>query len=245
MRIPVPSDLTAVVGHEQVELRWMTNRGGAVIQGYNIYIDESPVVGPDGAVVLPDEETFHDEVYPGDLDPATEFETFEARGLRDGVRYYAAVTIVMASGIEGPPSNMIDFVCHPHGEISLGTSFSGEREGFSFERAEFVNTDAAANQIYFTQIDGKDYLASPGRIDDILQTVRFYPLSINSIRDRFEPPSGSGSDKIRVVEGGSYLLRTSDNKHAKIIVTGFSGSGDDRMIRFVYSYMPMPGYTDF
>jgi len=242
MVIPVPSDLTVDVSHKQAELSWTTNRGDALIKGYNLYINSEPI---GTSTVNQGVKPFNDDVYPGDLDPATDYETFEASGLKNGIRYYAAVSIVMSDGREGPPSPATEFVCHPHGEISLGTSFSGDHEGFSFDRADYVSTDSDDNQIYYTRIGEDDYLASPGRIDDILQSVRFYPLNIKSIDDKFNSPTGKGDDKIRIVKGGGYLLRTADNRYAKMIVKDFEGSGDDRVVHLRYSYMPMPGYTDF
>ena len=132
-----------------------------------------------------------------------------------------------------------------HGEINLNRSYSGERDGYSFARQQYVATDALENQVYFTQIQGEDYLASPSRIDAILPSVEFFSLSITSLRDRMREPQGPGADKIRVIKGGSCLLKTSSGQYAKIIVKGFSGTGDDRQIILDYSFMPVPGNIDF
>jgi hypothetical protein len=75
--------------------------------------------------------------------------------------------------------------------------------------------------------------------------VKFYPINIGSISDSFAVPSGEGDEKIRIVESMGCLMKTEDGKLAKIIVNGFSGSGDDREVHLDFSYMPVPGVTDF
>lgn len=240
-----PTDLRADVNHNYALLAWNTNRNDASIKGYNVYISTSNPVDPGGTAIVADMRPYHEDIYPGDTDPEIEMETFPAENLEDGVEYYAAVTIVFTGDRESWPSNAIKFVCHPQGEITLGRSFSGDNDGFSFIAQEYVATDALENQIYFTQIQGEDYLASPSRIDAILPSISFFPSSINDLKDRVSEPRGAGEDKIKVVKGGSCLLRTSSGQYSKIIVKGFSGTGDSRKINLDYSFMPMPGNLDF
>ncbi|MFH1893175.1 MAG: hypothetical protein ABIK83_10905 [Candidatus Zixiibacteriota bacterium] len=240
-----PTDLTVDVNHNYAFLTWKTNRGNVPIRGYNIYIASGNPVGDDSAMIAAGAVPLNPDTYPGDTDAEIEFETFDANDLEDGVEYFAAVTIVFPGDKESKPSNAIKFVCHPHGEITLNRSYSGERDGYSFARQEYVATDALDNQVYFTQIQGEDYLASPSRIDAILPSVEFFSSSITSLKDRIREPQGPGADKIRVKKGGSCLLKTSSGQYAKIIVKGFSGTGDDRRITLDYSFMPVPGRIDF
>jgi hypothetical protein len=242
-----PTELTAEVGHEQSKLRWRTNRGNAPIMGYNIYLSENRVVdsGSSSGTLAEGIGPANTGVYPGDTDPSTDYETFIAMDLTDGSRYYAAVTIVYSGGAESPPSNMIEFICHPSGEFSLKQRYSGERDGYSFSRADYVASDDLENYIYYVQIGGDDYLLSPSRLDDVLKSVKFYPLKIITIEDQFETPTNPGADKIMIHKGDACLLRTETGQNAKIIVRNFSGSGNEREVSLEYSFMPSPGYTDF
>jgi len=241
-----PTELAAEVNHGRSLLRWQTNRDSAPIMGYNIYVSEDSVLNAGSPIEIAQGiSPFNAVVYPGDTDPASSYETFEATELTDGVTYYAAVTIVYAGGMESPPSNMIEFICHPSGEFTLKQRFSGERDGYSFRKSDYVASDDPENYIYYVQIEGDDYLLSPSRLDDVLKSVRFYPLNIKSISDRFERPTGPGADKIRIRKGDSCLLKTDAGQYAKIIVKGFTGSGNDREVDLEYSFMPAPGYTDF
>jgi hypothetical protein len=242
-----PTELTAEVGHEQSKLRWRTNRGNAPIMGYNIYLSENRVVdsGSSSGTLAEGIGPANTGVYPGDTDPSTDYETFIAMDLTDGSRYYAAVTIVYSGGAESPPSNMIEFICHPSGEFSLKQRYSGERDGYSFSRADYVASDDLENYIYYVQIGGDDYLLSPSRLDDVLKSVKFYPLKIITIEDQFETPTKPGADKIMIHKGDACLLRTETGQNAKIIVRNFSGSGNEREVSLEYSFMPSPGYTDF
>ena len=239
-----PSDLTATVDHNQAEFIWRTNRGGALIQGYNLYLSESPVVDEAGKL-FSNRVPYNDEVYPGDIDPAIDTESIRVKELEDGRYYYAAVTIVFADGSESAPSNQIRFVCYPEGEFTLSRSYSGEHDGFSFEREEYVATDDFDNFLYYTQIKGTDYLLSPSRLDDVLKSVEFCASNIQSIDDSADFESGSWSDKISIKSGSSCLMRTESGQFAKIRVLDFYGSGDDRKVRIEYRFMPMPGNTDF
>lgn len=242
-----PTELTAEVGHEQSKLRWRTNRGDAPIMGYNIYLSENRALnaGSSPGILTEGINPFNIDVYPGDTDPSTDYETFIATDLIDGITYYAAVTIVYSGGVESSLSNMIDFICHPSGEFSLKQRYSGEREGYSLSRSGYVASDDLDNYIYYVQIGGDDYLLSPSRLDDVLKSVKFYPLRIMTIEDRFEPPTGPGVDKIKIHRGDGCLLRTDAGQFAKIIVKDFFGSGNEREVSLEYSFMPAPGYTDF
>jgi hypothetical protein len=242
-----PTELTAEVGHEQSKLRWRTNRGDAPIMGYNIYLSEDRVLvsGSFSGTLAKGISPVNKGAYPGDTDPSTDYETFIATDLIDGIRYYAAVTIVFSGGAESPPSNMIEFVCHPSGEFSLKQRYSGERDGYSFSRADYVASDDLENHIYYAQIEGDDYLLSPSRLDDALKSVEFFPSRIMTIEDRFQPPTGPGADKIKIHKLDGCLLRTEAGQYAKIIVKDFSGSGNEREVILEYSFMPAPGYTDF
>jgi hypothetical protein len=215
--------------------------------GYNVYISEKRVLSTAGSVptVAADIRPFNADTYPGDTDPATDYETFEAGELNDGVLYYAAVTIVYPDGAESAPSNMVEFVCHPSGDFSLKLRYSGDRDGYSFGKMDYVASDDIENHIYYGRIDGDDYLLSPSRLDDVLQSVRFYPLEIETVSDPFDCPPGPGADKIKIEKGKSCLLKTEAGQYAKIIVKGFSGSGGDREVNLKYSFMPTSGYTDF
>lgn len=242
-----PTNLTVEAHHERASLSWRTNRSDVPIQGYNIYIGEDEVTGGGeyspklSSVAAP----FNSGIYPGDTNPSTDYETFEASGLTDGVHYYAAVTMVFADGRETRPSNMVEFVCHPSGTFSLRQSYSGERDGYSLSQSRSVRTDDLGNQIYYAQIEGEDYLLSPSRLDDVFQSVKFHPLSLESISDGFAAPKGPGSDKIGIDKGDTCLLETQSGQYAKILVRDFSGSGKDREVHLEYSFMPIPGYTDF
>ena len=242
-----PTELTAEVGHEQSKLRWRSNRGSAPIMGYNIYLSENRVLdsGSSSAILVEGLSPVNTRAYPGDTDPSTDYETFIATDLVDGVTYYATVTVVYSGGAESPPSKMIEFVCHTSGEFSLKQRYSGERDGYSFSRSAYVASDDLDNYIYYAQIGEEDYLLSPSRLDDVLKSVKFFPSSITTIKDRFQPPTGQGADKIKIRKGDGCLLLTEAGQYAKIIVNDLSGSGNEREVSLEYSFMPAPGYTDF
>jgi hypothetical protein len=240
-----PTDLSVDVNHNYALLRWKTNRGDDPIMGYDIYIARGNPVASDGATIAAGVKPFNDDVYPGDTDPQIDYETFEAKDLEDGVEYFAAVTIIFPGDRMSRPSNVVKFICHPHGKITLGRSYSGDHDGYSFEDQEYVATDALGNQIYFTQIKDEDYLASPSRLDDILPSIRFFASNIRALDDPITAPSGSGADKIAIKAGTGCILRTASGQYCKIVVRGFTGTGDDRAVALEYSYMSVPGNTDF
>ena len=242
-----PTELEVGADSGRALLKWRTNRRDVPIQGYNVYISEHQMIAPgdSGKVISADVPAFNTVVYPGDTDPAVDYETFEANGLTDGIVYRATVTIVFADGEESRHSNVVRFICHPQGEFSLRQRYRGEQDGYSFAASDYVRSNDLGNQIYYAVIDGDDFLLSPSRLDDVLESTEFYPSEIRSIYDSFDPPSGPGLDKIGIYEGMGCLLKTEAGQYVKVIVAGFSGTGDDRRVDLMFSFMPLPGYSDF
>ena len=240
-----PSDITAEVNHQRALLRWKTNRGDLMIKGYNIYLDSRDTASDTTGLQIDRQTLLADDIYPGDTDPATDFETFVASDLQDGITYFAAVTTVYPDGTESEPSNTIRFICHPRGEFELAQRYSGEIDGFSFGRATYVPTDDLDNCIYYARIKGQDFLLSPSRLDNVLRRVEFFHSDITSVDDRAERPRGQGVDKIAVTAGDGCLLKTVDGEYAKLVVKALEGSGDDRIVRIKYSFMPVPNLLDF
>jgi hypothetical protein len=240
-----PSDLTAEVNHQSLFLRWKTNRSNLLIKGYNIYLDSSNAASDTTGFQINGLTLLADDIYPGDTDPATDFETYTASDLQDGLTYYAAVTIVYPDGAESGPSNTVSFICHPRGEFELAQRYSGEMDGFSFGRATHVPTDDLDNFIYYARIKGQDFLLSPSRLDNVLRRVEFFHADITSIDERVERPHRQGADKIAVTAGDGCLLRMEGGEYAKLVVKALDGSGDDRVVRIEYSFMPVPNLLDF
>lgn len=162
-----PTDLRAELGDLSATLRWTTNQPeDRIISGYHIYF---AAVGENLAAVsqLP---------YPGDDNPDHAVESYKAGPLIAGSEYRAYVTTVYPGGIETAPTETIRFVARPQGTFQLRESYKGKESGFSFRRRESVATDDLDNDIYLAVIRGGLYLASPGRIDNILRNTSLFPL---------------------------------------------------------------------
>ncbi len=240
-----PTMLTADVNHESVLLKWKTNRDDLLIKGYNIYLDSRAARDDTMGLQIDKMTLVIGDVYPGDTDPSTDYETFAASDLKDGVTYFAAVTTVFADGTESEPSNTVRFICHPRGEFRLAQSYSGENDGYSLGQAKYVPTDDLDNYIYYAIINGKDFLLSPSRINDVLRKVEFFKSGLKSVDDKIKRPNGQGTEKIAITAGDGCVLRTADGSYAKLIVKDFEGSGKDRVVRIEYSFMPVPNLLDF
>jgi hypothetical protein len=217
---PSPSELEADLTGGGADLKWKTNRDeSTLIQGYNIYVSEQPLYQPGGEKSVPDDlSPVNDTPYPGDVDPGYDFETYELRGLENGKIHYVAVTTLYSGDVESQPTNQIEIIPRPEGTFVLNSSFSGEQDGYSFQRQQSVATDDLDNDIYLTTIDEDLYVASPSRIDYVLRETSFYDIGRKGSLDevRVGELKTRPSEKLKVEEGLIFLLQDADDCYALV-----------------------------
>ena len=222
-----------------------------MISGYNIYISEEPLAAKYPGPSLPETvKPFNSTFYPGDKNPDDGIEHFTAEGLKDGVKYYVTVRVVMADRSLSEPSNEVVAVCGASSEFDLAFRYREKNDGYSFAGDKHVRADASDNDIYFYAKDGVDYLASPSRLDGFLKnnrlTVLPYKGNIRFIKEKMKSYGGEPSeDRVAVAKGNWVLVKTDQNTHALLQVLDFKGEGEDRQVRLSLAYCPLPGEMFF
>lgn len=225
-------------------LTWDVERdGNQVFSGYYIYI----VPQSHGVETLSDDalqsaERFNSAPFPGDTDGDPLHETFEARGLDNGVPYVCFVRAVGTDGRVGPPGPTQTVICRPGGEAMLQRIFSGDHDGFDFSRGAYVNSDALECDIAYYRKDDVDHVISPSRIDQLSKETRFWDAGAHESFDAVIEwqPQGNGTTQFTPRAGHVYVYRTAERCYGKIRVTAIADVVDERTIRFEYMYQTIP-----
>jgi hypothetical protein len=238
-----PSDVRVDVNSGTMDVYWKSNCD-QLISGYNIYINEEPIVEKYPGATLPESVTpFNGEPYAGDTNPDDDIEHFTAERLENGKKYFVSVRIVNPDRTVSKPSNEVVAVCGPTGEIELSIRYKSSQDGFSFERNEYVAADAIENDLYFFSNGDGDYLSF---LKENLLGKLALKGSYNDVRHRLcEISSKPGEQRIAVRKGDWLHIATPDDTNAVLKVLDISGAGSDRKIRLFFAYNPLPGELIF
>ncbi|MCP4686134.1 MAG: fibronectin type III domain-containing protein [bacterium] len=239
------------VNDKTMTVAWKKS-GEGMIGGYNVYISEERLAAKHPAsVAKPSFRPFNEEPFPGDTNPDDGVEYFVADGLDNGVRYYVSVRAIYPDGSVSKPSNEVEVVCGPRGEIELAVRYEGEPSGFSFERNAPVKADATDSDIYFFSKRFADILGSPERLNGFLRQTRFLVLpfggSFDEVRKQLaQNPLRATKKSVPVKQGEWVLIQTPEQKSALVQVVGFSGEqGSDRRVTLAYAFSALVGEAVF
>lgn len=237
-------DLKVEVNSKSMVLKWK-KKCSRSISGYNIYISEIPLSTNYAKKQLPESvKAVNVQPFPGDTNPEDGVEVYQADGLKDGIKYYVSVRVLMPDGRQSRPSNEVTVVCGGRGEIELSVRYKSDQDGFSFSQNGFVRADNEQNDLYYYSKDGVDYLASPHRLNGFLRknSLQLLPFDgeLSNIKSRIgEIKPNSDTDRLSVTTGCWIRLYTAEGSSALLKVLGFSGEGKDRKIRLYYAYLPL------
>ncbi len=244
-----PQRLTVRAGDNKALLKWETNcPRGVILSGYNIYVLKDSLSRKDlqsdfGRRLKP----YNSEPYPGDTNPESGFETITINNLQNGTDYYFLVRTVFPDGMMSEFSNQVDAIGRPEGEFVLAFRYSGLNDGFSFVRGQNVRADASANDLYFFEKDGFSFLASPSRLNGFLRKSKFYSLGKTS--DIYQYPKFDidipSDEKIPILAGESYLIKTADGNYVKIRIEEITGKDRDKVLRIKYIYQTIKNLIRF
>jgi hypothetical protein len=236
-----PFDLKIEPDHKTLTILWKINCDH-LTSGYNIYISDEPLSKKYPGRKFPESiKPFNTTIFPGDTDPNDGLEHFKAKGLENGRKYYVSVRTVMSDLTMSRPSKEIAVSCGVHRVIQLATRYTGEQDGFSLERGEYVRVNDLANDLYFFSRDGVDFISSPNLLDGFLRMSRMEKLSLQGsmaevkarLPGQYLKPY---ENRIRVKSGEWFMLRTDDGKDALVKVLSFDGEGDDRTVKLQVGY---------
>lgn len=245
-----PYDLSVEVSSRRMTVSWKTE-GEGLISGYNIYVSTESILGRYPDSMLPAHiQPFNSEPYPGDTNPDDSVEHFVAGDMENGVKYYVSVRVIYPDGRLSRPSNEVAAVCGPRGEIELPVRYSSSNDGFSFDSARYVKADSPDNDVYFYTVDGRDYLASPVRLDGFLRATTFKLVSMPSglkqdLRrsGQFElPPT---ADKVEIHAGDWVWIRMPGNTNTLVHALEMTGKDKTRYVKLFYAYCPLAGELIF
>ena len=244
-----PTGLAIKPGNKKLLLKWFTNCAETVLlSGYNIYLLREPLEKKYFYVNPPsDIGPFNATPYPGDTDPNDSFETMEIDGLENGVEYFVSVRSVFPDGIVSASSNEVGVICRPEGEFVLAFRYANLNDGFSFARGISARADASANDIYFFDKDGYDFIASPDRLNGFLRKSGIF--SLGKTKDIYQYPQFQIDvepvEKMPVRTGESYLIKTADGNYAKIRIEDISGENKNRKLKIRYIYQTIKNLIRF
>jgi len=241
----IAADLTVEPNHESLRLSWRKT-GQGPISGYNIYISERPLAALfPGNQVNSSVKSYNDAPFPGDTIPEDGVEHFETTKLRNGVRYFVTVRVVYPDRSLSRPSNEVAAVCGGRGTIELAVRHFGTPDGYSFEKNDYVRCDAVNNDLYFFSKDGRDYLASPKRLDGLINDTRFLVLpyhgAYNEVVAQLKEAALSIVDDQVVIKAGDWvLLKCGRGTHALVEVRELKGAGRARRVGLSFAYSSLP-----
>jgi hypothetical protein len=243
--LQAPRDIKVEVNDSKLVVSWRPT-GDRLISGYNIYISRQPLTDRYPGVNLPATIEPHNQtIFAGDTDPSDGIEHYEALGLHNGVPYYVSVRTVYPDLSLSLPSNEVEVVCGPRGEIELSVRYHGDHDGYSFGQAEYVTADGDANDLYFFSKDGTDFLASPSRLGGFLQQTLFcHVRSGGDLADaeatKAQMRQQPDEERIAITVNDWLWIETADGGQGLLKVLSFNGEGLDRRVSLYYAYMPLP-----
>jgi len=215
--------------------------GIRIMRGFNIYLSSEPVVKKYPGAQLPSSiKPFNKEIYPGDTVGNPNRETYECKDIDNLTAYYVHVRAVYNDNTLSPPTNEIKMIVYPQGEILLKESFSGNRDGFSFEKNDYCRTDDLENDIYFYHKDDEYFLCSPERLGAIQRATEIYEAGQGEtlgVKDEIKTV-GDSREKVSMAVNDLFILITEDGYPVKVRVDGISEEGEDRSVRLEYIYKP-------
>ncbi len=244
-----PSNLIVKPGDGSLFLKWDTGcTDDILLTGYNVYIETRPLNEKYRYRDLPSRiKPFNSGPYPGDTDPENRYETFLIGNLENGVEYFVTVRAAYSNRKQSMASNEVAAICRPEGEFELAFRYTDENDGFSFAESSSVRADGDRNDLYFYHKDGMDYLASPKRLNGYLRNSEFY--SLGRTDDIYQYPELEfdipPSDRIPVMVGESYLIKTSDGNYTKIRIEDAVGERKERKLKIRYIYQTLKNRMRF
>ncbi len=235
-----PSNLRVEAANEQLTVMW-DMECESLYGGFNIYISDEPLAEkyPNG---IPESiEPHNTSLFKGDTDPFDKVEHYEAKYLKNGQIYYVSACVVFPDMTTSVMTNEVKAVCGPRGEIELSLRYKSDRDGYSFEKDNFVRADNIDNDLYFFSKDGKDYLNSPVRLDGFLKKNLLAKLPFKGSFEEVKAKVLSANispdlDKLEIKKGDWVQLVTPDNKFALINVIDISGTGNKRVVKLYFAY---------
>jgi hypothetical protein len=243
-------DLSVEPNHRKLDLTWR-KLGQGLIAGYNIYISERPLAALfPGDSIDPTIASFNTTPFPGDTIPEDGIEHFEADNLDNGVRYYVSVRAVYPDRSLSAPSNEVISSCGARGDFELAQRHSGGLDGYSFEKNEYVACDDKACDLYFYSKEGRDYLASPSRLDAFIHRTNFMVLPWRGVYSEVAARLGEAkmtptADQVEVTLGDWVLLKCTGGAYALVNVREFKGTGLQRQAVLSFAYNSLVGETAF
>ena len=215
--------------------------GARILRGFNIYVSPVPLADKYPAGNLPsDIRPYNREVYPGDTLGNPTRESYAIEDLENATQFFVHVRDVYIDGTLSPPSNEIPLVVYSQGEFTLVPSFGGDHDGFDFADGDYCRTDALNNDVYFYHKDGEDFLCSPARLGPVNRDTRIYAAGTGAPPGNWSQmkPDNDFTDRVKLQEGGVYILITADGYPVRLRVVSMTGEGESRRITFDYICRP-------
>jgi hypothetical protein len=213
-----------------------------LISGYNVYIAPTSIENF-GDISTMSKKPHNDAVYPGDTDPDDPVVYYEASGLDNSVLYQVAVRVVFPDRTLSAPSEPVLARCGPRGEFELVSRYSGERDGYSFGLGEHVRVDDLNNDLYFYSKDGRNYVASPSRLDGFLRTnLMMHQSGRWNIEEYILRGNRHGEkpteDRVEIRKGDLIWMTTSEGDQAQLRVLSIEVADGKGAVRLGFSYWP-------
>lgn len=215
--------------------------GTRIMRGFNFYVSTRPLAKEYPGRDLPSSIQPHNpEVYPGDPEGSARRETFEIKNIANATRYYVHMRAVYNDKSLSLPTNEIELVCYPQGEVELAISYSGEQAGFSFVKDNFCKTDALENDLYFYHKDGIDYLCSPSRLGPVNRASKIFMVAAGMVGGGLNKyrPVGPHYKRLKLKSDLRIILETEDGYNVSLHIKRIEGEGKDRRVIFEYLYKP-------
>jgi len=245
----VPDVTVGNVQRTSFDVTWATHRErDDIIRGYNVY-----VATESGMTELPDDSPelksalFGGTSYPGDTDGDIRTEAIRIDNVTTATRYYVHVRTVFGDGSLGHPSNEVEVVPRPRGELTICPLTGNCEDGFSFRLDEPVDRISVDNDFYIFQTKTDIVIASPARIDRNLRKTLFVDLGPSESLDDYphlERDLG-GEEKLTVREGRSIGLILNGKRIAKLRPIEIDHSADNPHVVFEYMFQPFVGELTF
>ncbi len=243
--LPVPHNLVAVAGDNQVDLNWkLEGKRDEYVLGCNVYAETRSLEGI-SVDKLPASRGTWPPIYV-DSDTINSWTNYILDNLENGKKYFIHIRLKGSNQRISPASNEVAMIPHPEGVIKLYETRSKHYSAFEFSKQKKVSSKNKHADIIFDEQENVAMLLSPHlRKKGLRQTGIVDMRDLRPFNEITNVENIVFGEEILAVIDHVVVIKTEDSHYAKLLIEKIEGKIPNRYIEFRYCYQMLPDLPEF